>query len=187
MTELWLVRHGQTDWNLAGRWQGQSPAAPNLNATGRAQAIALREHLKDVRFAALYASDLPRSRATAELLAEPLGLTVTLEPRLREINLGAWEGMLADEIEARYPQELAERKRDPWHTRAPGGEAPREVAERVLAAVDEMAARHRGRAILIVAHGLSLAVILCHAQGIPLEQVYDHIPDNAAPRRVAWT
>jgi broad specificity phosphatase PhoE len=186
MTDLWLVRHGQTDWNLTGRWQGQSPDAPTLNETGRAQAIALRELLRDVRFAALYSSDLLRSRATAELLAEPLGLTVTLEPRLREINLGAWEGMLSEDIEAQYPQELTERKRDPWHARAPGGESPREVAERVRAAVDEIAERHRGEAVLIVAHGLSLAVIICHAGNIPLEQVYEHIPENARLQRVQW-
>lgn len=186
MTDLWLVRHGQTDWNLTGRWQGQSPDAPTLNETGRAQALAARAQLQDGGFSALYASDLPRSRATAELLAEPLGLIVTLEPRLREINLGRWEGMLSDEIERQYPQELLERQRDPFHARAPGGESPQEVAERVLAAVTEIAARHPGASVLIVGHGISLAVIICHAQGIPLERVYDHIPENAVPQRVYW-
>lgn len=186
MTELWLVRHGQTDWNLTGRWQGQAPDAPGLNEAGYAQALAVREQLNGRRFSGIYASDLLRARQTAELLAESLGMTVTFEPRLREINLGTWEGMLSSEIEARYPRELEERKRDPWHARAPEGESPGEVAERVLAAIEEISEEHRAGSVLVIAHGLSLAVIICHAEGIPLMQVYDHVPDNAAPRRVAW-
>lgn len=186
MTELWLVRHGQTDWNLGGRWQGQSPHAPGLNDTGRRQALALREKLKGMRFAAIYASDLPRSFQTAELLAETLGMTVTPEPRLREINLGDWEGLLAGEIEARFPREIEERRRDPFHARAPNGESPCDVAERVLAAAGEIAQRHPRDSVLLVAHGLSLAIVICHAQGIPLEKVYEHIPENATPISVKW-
>ena len=186
MTMFWIVRHGQTDWNLLGRWQGQSPDAPGLNATGLTQALALRDALKDVKFAAIYSSDLFRSLQTAQPIAETLGLTITLEPRLREINLGAWEGMLADDIQALYPRELEERRRNPFHTRAPDGESPRDVAERVLPAVDEIAGRHPYDDVLLVSHGLSLAILLCHARGIPLEQVYDHIPENAKPQRLEW-
>ena len=186
MTDLWLLRHGQTDWNLEGRWQGQAPQAPGLNGMGRAQARAVRDQLKDVRFSAIYTSDLPRARQTAELIAEPLGLTVALEPRLREINLGVWEGMLSDEIERLYPQELAERTRDPLHACAPGGETPAQVAERVIAAVKDIVERHLGETVLIVAHGVSLAVIICHAQKIQLDNVYEHVPENAQPYLVAW-
>jgi len=186
VTELWLVRHGQTDWNLAGRWQGQAPHAPGLNETGFAQALAAREQLRDKRFSAIYSSDLPRSYQTAELLAEPLGLIVALEPRLREINLGVWEGMLSNEIAAQYPQELAERDRDPLHTSAPQGESPLEVAERVLAAVADIVKEYPSESVLIVAHGVSLAVIICQAQGMPLDEVYAHIPENAKPYCVTW-
>lgn len=186
MTELWLVRHGQTDWNLTGRWQGQTSHAPGLNDTGRAQALTARSQLMDTHFSAIYSSDLLRSRQTAELLAEPLGLTVALEPRLREINLGKWEGMLADEIEAQYPRELAERARDPFHARAPNGESPLEVTERVIMAVNDIAANHPGESVLIVAHGVSLAVIICHLQGFPLDEVYEHVPENAKPYQVEW-
>ncbi len=181
MTKLWLVRHGQTDWNLAGRWQGQSPKAPGLNAAGRAQALSAREQLRDTHVSAIYSSDLLRARQTAELLAEPLGLTVKLEPRLREINLGAWEGMLADDIVAQYPAQMAERAQNPFDTRAPNGESLREVAERVLAATNEIVKEHQDESILLVAHGVSLAVIACYAEGFRLEDVYQHIPDNAKP------
>lgn len=185
-TDMWLVRHGQTDWNLTGRWQGQASDAPGLNETGRAQAIAVREKIKDKSFTSIYSSDLLRAQQTAEAIAEPLGLTVNLEPRLREMNLGAWEGMLSEAIEAEYPQELAARAQDPYHVKAPNGESPSEVAERVLAAVREIGDRHAGESILIVAHGVSLAVIICYAEKHPLEQVYEHIPANAEPYRVQW-
>lgn len=186
MTELWLVRHGQTDWNLAGRWQGQAQSAPGLNETGFAQARAARLPLMGQRFSALYTSDLLRARQTAEILARPLELTVNLEPRLREINLGKWEGLLAGEIMVQYPQELAERQRDPWHTRAPGGEAPADVAARVLEALAEITNQYPQQKVLIVSHGLSLAVIRCKAEGLPLEQVYEHVLANATPQRVVW-
>ena len=78
MTRLWLLRHGQTDWNVEGRWQGQTERAPGLNAVGRAQALAIRGQLKEARFSAIYSSDLLRSQQTAEWLAEPLGLNVAL-------------------------------------------------------------------------------------------------------------
>jgi len=186
MMELWLVRHGQSDWNSRGRWQGQASHAPGLTDIGRAQALAVREQLKGAHYSAIYSSDLLRSRQTAELLAEPLGLTVTVEPRLREMNFGAWEGMLLDEIKAQYPGELAERERNPSRARAPNGESPREVEERVIPAVNEIANKHRGGSILIVSHSIPLAVIICHAQGISLDEIYKHIPENAKPYRVEW-
>jgi broad specificity phosphatase PhoE len=186
MTRLWLVRHGQTDWNLAGRWQGQTLDAPGLNDFGRTQALIAREQLKSVLFSAIYSSDLLRARQTAALIAKPLGLAVSLEPRLREINLGDWEGMLSDDIEAQYPHELAERNLNPFYTHAPGGESPREVAERVLEATAEIVQAHPEDSVLIVAHGVSLAVIICQAGGFPLDNVYEHIPDNAQPYCVQW-
>ena len=186
MTDLWLLRHGQTDWNVTGRWQGQTSHAPGLNDIGRAQAISVREHLTGICFAAIYCSDLLRARQTAELISESLNLKVSLEPRLREMHLGAWEGMLSSDIEARYPQELAERARDPLHARAPGGESPLQVAERVIPAVTDIAKKYPDDSVLIVSHGVSLAVIICHAQGIPMDKVYEHIPENMIPYRVEW-
>jgi broad specificity phosphatase PhoE len=186
MTELWLLRHGQTDWNVQGRWQGQAPYAPGLNETGRAQALAAHRQLIHVPFAAVYSSDLLRARQTAELIAVPRGLRVHIDTRLREMNLGVWEGMPSGEIRARFPRELEQRERDPYHTRSPGGESPGDVAARVLAAVEAISARHNDDPVLIVSHGLSLALILCRALGIPPEKVYEHIPANAVPTRVIW-
>lgn len=185
-TELWLVRHGQTDWNLVGRWQGQASNAPGLNEGGFAQAKSLRDELAGRKFVAAYSSDLLRARQTAEIVMEPHGLQVGLEPRLREMNLGVWEGMLSEDIEKQYPQDLEARAQDPYHVRVPGGESPQDVAERVLKAVSEIAKQHEGGSVLIVAHGVSLAVIICHAENHPLENVYEHIPANAHPFLVQW-
>lgn len=186
MTDLWLLRHGQTDWNLEGRWQGQAAHAPGLNTTGRAQALAAAGLLTETQIKAIYCSDLLRARQTAELIAASFGLKITVEARLREINLGIWEGMLSDEIERLYPQELAERARDPLHAYAPQGESPLEVAERVIPAVNEIAHRHPDDSVLIVSHGVALGAIICKAKQIPLERVYEHVPDNAMPYHVQW-
>ena len=186
MTELWLVRHGQTDWNLTGRWQGQASFAPGLNETGRRQVLAMCEQLKDETFSAIYSSDLLRAQQTAELIAAPRGMTVILEPRLREIDLGVWEGMPSEEIEARYAKELMERDQDPFYSRSPNGESPEDVSKRVLAAVDEIASAHPDGSVLIVSHGIALAVIICQAEGFAMQEVYQRIPDNAHPYRVQW-
>jgi broad specificity phosphatase PhoE len=186
VSNLWLARHGQTDWNLQGRWQGQSPNAPALNEAGQAQALAILDQVRELDFSAIYSSDLLRARQTAELLAGPLGLPVTHEPRLREMDLGLWEGMLYDDIRTQFPQEFAQRARDPMNMRAPCGESPLDVAERVLPAMDEIAARHPGEPVLIVSHGISLAILACHARGVPLDCVYEHVPDNAKLYHVKW-
>lgn len=186
MANLWLVRHGQTDWNRMGKWQGQSPDAPALNDVGRAQVLALRDQLKGLHISAIHSSDLLRARQTAELIANPLCLPVNFDLRLREMNLGNWEGMFSEEIKARYPRELAERTHNPATARAPSGESPSQVASRVIAAVNEIVLRHHQEKILIVAHGISLAIITCLAQGIPLEKVYEYVPANARLHQIEW-
>jgi broad specificity phosphatase PhoE len=187
MTRFWLVRHGQTDWNLTGRWQGQSPVAPPLNETGKAQVLALRSQLKTLQISAIYSSDLLRSRETAEIIAKQIDRPVIFDSRLREMGLGLWEGMCSDEIKACYPQELAERLRDPLNICAPQGESPKQVAERVVAAGNEMGRIHCGESILIVAHGISLAILICLSQEISLEKVYEYVPPNAKLVPVEWT
>lgn len=185
MTEFWLVRHGQTDWNLQGRYQGQ--ADPPLNETGLQQAQAAAERLAGRRYAALYSSDLERARVTAEIIGRRLGLEVTIDPRLREVNQGAWEGLLVTEIQERYPVEWEARQRDHLRFRAPGGgESVQDVAMRIWAAMDDIARLHRDDAVIVVSHGLALATMLCRVQNIPLAQAREWIPDNAEVLRIEW-
>ena len=152
MTKLCLVRHGQTDWNLEGRYQGQSDVP--LNENGRFQARTLAQKLQHHPFAAIYTSDLERARETAEIIAASLHLPVTIDARLREINQGEWEGQLVDIIKARYADLWEQRKVDPASVRPPGGETVGEVAARVQAALDDIARIHPSASVLVASHGL---------------------------------
>ena len=101
MGRWFLVRHGETDWNAAGRAQGQSQVP--LNAAGRAQARALATRLRPLRFSAAYASDLRRVTETAAAILYGRDLPLVPSPALREKCFGEWEGMTFAELEARYP------------------------------------------------------------------------------------
>ncbi len=179
MTTLWLVRHGQTDWNLERRYQGQIDIP--LNETGREQARRAAAQLRGRTFDALYASDLARARETAEIIAREVGLPIRPDKRLREISYGDWEGLTVDEVAANggYRDREVSRLLDDW--RAPGGESLGEVADRVWAAVQDIFQAHPGQQVLVVAHGSCLAALLCRVRGLPLSEVFANIPENAAP------
>jgi probable phosphoglycerate mutase len=184
MTRMCLVRHGQTDWNLEGRYHGQSDVP--LNEYGREQARLLAQQLQSRSFAAIYSSDLVRARETAEIISQGMHLMVALDPRLREINQGEWEGQLVEAIKERYVGLWQERKRDPVKVRPPGGETVGEVAKRVTAALDDIAKAYPAGPVLICSHGLALATAICKVRNIPVGLAYTMIPDNTAPIWVDW-
>lgn len=184
MLELWLVRHGQTDWNLDGRIQGQSDVP--LNDAGHAQAQALAQELADKTFTAVYSSDLERARVTAEILAAPHGLPVQIDARLREINQGEWEGLNLKDIRERYDWEYRHNQAYSPDFRPPGGESAREVADRVQAAIEDIYKKYPHGAVLVVSHGLAAATVACHINGVGLDQVRAMIPNNAEPLCVTW-
>lgn len=138
MSELLLVRHGETDWNRLQRWQGQ--ADPPLNERGREQADELARALAGQSIEAIYASDLRRARETADIVAARLGLPVASEPGLREIDVGSWSGLTREEIAGRD-----------WD-----GETKDAHRARVLAAVRRIVRDHPGGRVLVVTHGGSV-------------------------------
>jgi alpha-ribazole phosphatase/probable phosphoglycerate mutase len=184
MTHFCLIRHGQTDWNLEGRYQGQSDVP--LNEKGHAQAKALADQLCKYVFAAIFSSDLSRARQTAGSIAGVLGLTVQLDPRLREIGLGEWEGILVTDIKEHYEQLWEQRLVDPANSRPPGGETVSEVATRMYAALDGISRLYPAENVLIASHGLSIATVICRAQNIPIGQAYTVVPENVQPIWVEW-
>ena len=184
MTQLWLVRHGQTDWNLEGRFQGSRDIA--LNLSGQEQARQIAAQLKGEQFDAIYSSPLVRALRTAETIAAVHGMPVQVDPLLVEVRLGAWEGMLEAEIHQQYPQLERERLCNPLHTPPPGGETAAEVAERMALAADEIARTHPGGTVLLVSHGMALSTLICLTEGISLNRVFEFIPENALPVIVSW-
>ena len=182
MTELLLIRHGLTDWNLEGRYTGQSDVP--LNQRGMDQARRMAEELRGEPLAAIYSSDLARCAKTAELLAEVSGAPLHLDPRLREIAQGEWEGMLFEEIRTRFQEAWAQRQANPMERSAPGGETVGQGQHRVLRALDEILAKHPSQTVAIVSHGLALAIIRVHLEQAAMESVWDRIPPNAEPERV---
>ena len=148
-TTLLLARHGETDWNRERRWQGH--ADPPLNEVGREQAQALAHELASDPPTAVYTSDLARSHETATIVAAELGLPVTADGRLREVDVGEWSGLLWSEIEDLYPVGAA--RRLAGGTGWEQGEEYSAMTRRVVAALLEIAAAHEGGRVLVVTHG----------------------------------
>ena len=179
MGRWFLVRHGQTDWNAAGRAQGQSQVP--LNAAGRAQARALAARLRPLCFSAAYASDLRRVTETAApILHGRDDLTLVTVPALREKSFGEWEGMTFAEVESRYPDQYAELFADAGSFAPPGGESDRQLLQRVAAAVERLRAAHgheQGN-LLLVAHGGSLCAAIVRLLELPAASMWRFRLDN---------
>jgi 2,3-bisphosphoglycerate-dependent phosphoglycerate mutase len=185
MARLILVRHGATDWNRDGRYQGHSDTL--LNDEGIAQARRLVDLLRSDGISQVVSSDLKRASVTAQILAEGLRLDPPrLDPRLREIDLGEWEGRLATEIAQDDEPAWNGRKQNPMDVGAPGGETTRQVAQRVWTCLDELAAQAPRATTAVVSHGFSLATALCRVRGLPLGQAGEIIPVNGVPIAVDW-
>jgi broad specificity phosphatase PhoE len=179
-----MARHGETDWNLEGRFQGQ--ADPPLNSNGLAQARQLADLLVNAGIQAIYCSDLQRAFYTAEIIGNTLGVVPRVDKRLREICLGEWEGMQSEQIKSHYPDLWRRRQLDPVNVPPPGGENLLELAGRVWAAADQIADWHPDETVLLVSHGVSLACLICRARSLSLDHALQVIPDNAHPIQVDW-
>lgn len=176
MKRLILIRHGETDWNVEGRYQGQ--ADPPLNAKGLAQAEELAEELAGVGVEVIYTSPLLRARQTAEVLGERLGADLHIEPRLMEIHQGDWQTRLRSEIQNLYPDLFHRWETQPWEVTPPQGEHLNQVQRRVNAAVDEILARHPDRTVGIVSHRVPIALIKVRYQGMDPDIVRTlHLPN----------
>jgi len=154
MTEILLIRHGQTLWNEQGRMQGQRDSP--LTALGLQQARQLARRLKQASFAALYSSDLGRAHRTARCVADETGHDIVSDVGLRERDFGIFEGLTNDEIRERHPEEYALfARRDP-HFVMSGGESAARFRDRCVACLETIAGRHTGETIVVVTHGLVL-------------------------------
>lgn len=177
MVRIILIRHGETTWNVEGRYQGQvdTPLSPRGIAQGRAAAEALRTLSIDRAIS----SPLSRARDTCQFAAELHGLPVFTDERLTEISHGAWEGAFAADIEAQYPDEFRLWHTHPAQAQMPGGESLEDVRRRARAAFDDMAARYDGETILVAAHDAVNKAIICDLLGISIDHFWQVKQDNA--------
>lgn len=155
-TKLVLVRHGQTDANASGRFQGQQDVP--LNRVGRSQAADVAQRLVRLRAARVVTSDLSRAHATAQAVAAASGLEVVTDARLREIDVGSWQGRTSVEVAAENPwfAEALDSGRD--FRRSETGETAQESGQRVAGVLVELARTHAGETTIVVGHGLALRV-----------------------------
>lgn len=167
MTELILIRHGETDWNRELRFQGQLDVP--LNATGLEQARRVAERLAAQPLDALVSSDLQRALQTARALAQRAGhAEPLLEAGLREQHFGMVEGLRVPEIQQQHPEAWAQWVRFDEHYAFDGGECIRDFHARVLAAVQGLAQRHAGQTVAVVTHGGVLDMVYRSARGLSL-------------------
>jgi len=178
MPRLLLVRHGETRANAEARYQGQNDTP--LNELGHQQAQRLVTRLARENIARIYASDLPRAMQTAAPVAAYLGLPVEADVRLREIDVGEWEGLTFTGIQQRYPELAAEWDRNPGHTRIPGGESAADMAQRVHALLDELRALPDELPVLLVTHGGWLQTLFCECLHVDLRWRYQFRLHNAS-------
>jgi broad specificity phosphatase PhoE len=159
VTRFLLVRHGQSEWNAQGRWQGQ--ADPHLSDHGREQAKLAASALRDFD-GIIFASPLLRARETAEIIAAAIGRgSVFTEPDMSEIDVGDFSGLTNDEIEVQLPDAwlaLREGRLDTY----PGGESREAFLQRVLGALERIAARHPSDDVMVVTHGGAIGVVERH-------------------------
>ena len=178
MMRLILVRHGQTEWNAGGRYQGQSNVA--LSDTGRKQARFLAERFPVRQLDAIYTSDLDRAKETAECVGKRLGLTVCQEIAFRELSFGDWEGLTYQEISSRWPEEAEKLFTAPDELVIPHGETFRDLQKRALDKIYSLYEKHIDQTVAVFAHGAINKTILAGLMHIPLHYLWSLRQDNTA-------
>jgi alpha-ribazole phosphatase len=170
-TRVYLVRHGQVVGHETPSYNGHADVA--LTEYGIAQYRELRERLQDSGITACYSSDLSRCAIGADIICESLDIRPQLDARLRELNIGIWEGMTWSEIIEKYPLEWSARLEDIVNYRVPEGESLLDLADRAVPALQAIVAARRGENILVVGHGGMNRTLLLDAIGAPLHCLFN--------------
>ena len=186
-TELVLVRHGETDWNLRKCFQGQIDVPLNERGLAQARRLARQLHSEGLRFDAVVSSDLGRARQTAEPVCLALDLPLQHDPAWREQAFGVLEGQSVDTLRSTHPELHAQWQRhDPDYALPGGAESRRQFSERILAAAAGLARRHGGGRVLVLTHGGVLDMVWRAARGLPLSGPRACDIPNAGINRLRW-
>lgn len=174
MTDLVLVRHGETVWAEENRYAGVSDI--ELTPHGRAQADLLAAWAADAGLRAVWASPLQRALSTAAISAAAVGVEVQVDARLRELDFGQGEGMTRREMAEHFPDALDAFHDDPVRHHLPSGESPEAAADRFVAALRDMSAAEPDGRVLVVAHTTAIRLSLCRLLGIELKEYRRVLP-----------
>jgi len=184
-TQFIVVRHGQTEWNRQGRIQGHLDSP--LTAEGRAQAEAIARRLAGTPVAAIWCSDLGRVLDTAAPSARTLGLAVRTDMRLRERQLGVFQGLTFEEASRAHPERFSRFRARNLDEDMVGGETLPQMRERVAEALGAIAATHPSQTVLVVTHGGVLDQVYRLATGMPLDAPRSFDVENASINRLIWS
>lgn len=182
---LIVVRHCEAIGNHLRIFQGSTDC--DITENGARQLDALAERMREFPFQAAYSSPLLRAYKTAQAANRYYGLPITTDDRLAEIHGGCWEGKKWADFPSLYPEDSYAWNNEPWRFHPEGGEAMREVYERVWAVVTEIAAHHFGQSVLVASHGCAIRNLLCRAHGWEIERLNDvEWCDNTAISIIAF-
>jgi broad specificity phosphatase PhoE len=170
MTEIHIFRHGETEWNLEHRAQGSLDS--KLTALGRMQAKDARVKIMNVSFDVAFTSTSERAFQTAEILLADQPTPIHPLDKLKEIDMGIWEGMTYEEIQQRYPDEYHNFWNKPSCYKPLGGERFQELEQRAVTALDEITAEHSGKTILLISHAGFIKTLINNLLGRPIDEIW---------------
>ena len=175
---FYIVRHGQTNWNILGKTQGHGNS--DLTAKGIEQATELAESIVNYPIDYIYSSDLGRAVQTAQILGDKLNIKVEETEALREMGFGEWEGLLIDEIKANYANVYATWRNEPHLAQIPGGETLHLIKDRVDSFIQSLNEKYDDKHILLVTHSVTVRVMLLAFLNSGMENIYRIKQDNTA-------
>ncbi len=184
MTKVIFFRHGETKWNILGKYQGQSDI--ELTEKGKKQGKLLARYFPSDKLDAIYSSDLSRAMETAGYVAEKFNLTVNPEKAFREMNFGEWEGLTYEEIVTKSPEGMKNFMIRPDILKVPGGENFQILQDRAVKRLSELIKIHENQTIAIAAHGGVLRTILAAALEMPLRNLWRIRQYNTAVSSVIY-
>jgi len=183
-TEIILIRHGETEWNSQQRMQGHSNS--DLSSVGQAQIQALGQWMKNVPFDHIYSSDSLRAKQTAEAITQFSGHELKIDLRLREKNLGVFEGLTSEEARERHPEVFRLFKTAGSKYVIDEGESTQQLQDRALEIVDEIRIKHPEERVLLVTHGGFIRVVMKYSLGLSLETPTRFLIRNTGVFRLVW-
>jgi len=165
--KLFLIRHGQTSWNVEGRYQGSCDI--ELNNTGIQQAELASEYFSRVKFSNIYSSPLKRTMETANIINGRSEEGIETSDNLKEVDFGKWEGLKFDQINKDYNEDYQKWMEDPYNNHPTGGESFKELTDRTTSAIDSIVAKNEdGSSVAIITHGGVILSLLVYWLQIPL-------------------